>query len=149
VTIATGTLTVTGLRGVADVVIPGTLRSGNHHLTAVYTGNADVSASQAQRWFTVTKVKAKASLSATSWTVSKGAKPEVTLAVSGAKGAPVPTGSVTVMLGLQKVGTVQLTDGVAKVTLPAVQHSGVVIATYNGDGGYLPTSTSHALTVRR
>ncbi|NUU18821.1 S8 family serine peptidase [Cellulomonas humilata] len=149
VTIATGTVTVTGLRGVADVVIPGTLRSGNHHLTAVYTGNADVSGSQAQRWFSVTKVKAKASLTATSWTVSKGAKPVVTVSVTGPKGAPAPTGSVSVSLGLQRVATVPLTNGVAKVTLPAVQHSTVVLASYNGDGGYLPTATSHALTVRR
>ena len=42
-----------------------------------------------------------------------------------------------------------VTDGVATVTLPAVQRSTLVIATYNGDGGYWPTATSHALTVRR
>lgn len=148
VTVATGTLVVTGLRGVADVVIPGNLRSGNHHLTAVYSGNADVAGSQAQRWYTVTKVQAKASMTTPSWTVSHGAKPVVTIKVSGAKGAPVPTGSVVVMVGLQKVATVPLTDGVAKVTLPAVQHSGLVIATYQGDGGYYPTVTAHALVVR-
>ena len=97
----------------------------------------------------MTKVKATASLTATSWTVSKGAKPVVTITVTGPKGAPAPTGSVSVSLGLQRVATVPLTNGVAKVTLPAVQHSTVVLASYSGDGGYLPTATSHALTVKR
>jgi len=97
----------------------------------------------------VTKAHAKASLTATSWTVSKGATPVVTVTVTGAKGAPAPTGSVTVLLGLHRVATVPVTDGVATVTLPAVQRSTLVIATYNGDGGYWPTATSHALTVRR
>lgn len=149
VTVATGTLTVTGLRGVAELVVPGTLSAGNHRLVAVYSGNADVSGSQAEKRFTVTKAPVKASLTTKSWTVSKGAKPVVTITVTGAKGAPAPTGSVTVLLGLHRVATVPVTDGVATVTLPAVQRSTLVIATYSGDGGYWPTATSHALTVRR
>jgi subtilisin family serine protease len=148
VTVATGTIVVTGLRGVADVVLPATLKAGNHHLTAVYAGNADVSGSSAQRWFTVTPLSAKASLSATSWTVSKGAKPVVTVKVTGPKGAPTPTGSVTVLVGLSKVATVPLSNGVATVTLPAATRTGVVMATYKGDGGYLPTASAHALVVK-
>ncbi|WP_315098493.1 S8 family serine peptidase [uncultured Cellulomonas sp.] len=149
VTVATGTLTVTGLRGVADVVLPGTLAAGNHHLTAVYSGNADVSGSQAQRWFTVTPVASTVSLSSSTWTVAKGTQQQVTVKVTGPKGAPTPTGSVVVMVGLSRVATVPLTAGTATVTLPAAQRSGVVMATYKGDAGYLPTAASHTLTVQR
>ena len=39
-----------------------------------------------------------------------------------------------------------LADGTATVTLPAAQRSAVVLATYNGDRGYLPTVAAHALT---
>jgi hypothetical protein len=149
VTIATGTLTVTGLKGVASIVLPGTLAAGNHHLTAVYAGSADVSGSQAQKSYTVTPLASKASLSAPSWTVPKGTQVKATITVTGPKGAPTPTGSVVVMVGLQRVATVPLANGSATVTLPAAQRSNVVLATYKGDGGYLPTIAAATLTVKR
>ena len=149
VTVATGTLTVTGLRGVAEVDLPSTLAAGNHRLTAVFAGSADVSGSQAQRSFTVTPLKSRASISSTSWTVKKGEQPTVTVKVTGPKGAPTPTGSVVFMVGLQRVATVPLTNGTASVTLPAAQRSNVVMATYKGDAGYLPTLAAHNLTVKR
>ncbi|MEZ0446710.1 S8 family serine peptidase [Cellulomonas sp. ICMP 17802] len=148
-TVATGTLTVTGLRGVADVALPASLPAGNHRLTAVYSGNADVSGSQAERRLTVTRATAKATLSTTSWTVARGAKPVVTITVAGPSGAPAPTGSVVVLVGLQRVATVPLAGGVATVTLPALTRSTVVAATYQGDAGYLPTATAHAVAVKR
>lgn len=149
VTVATGTLVVTGLRGVADVVLPSTLAAGHHRLTAVYSGNADVSASQAQRWFTVTPLASRAAMGTSSWTVHKGSSPVITIKVVGPKGAPAPTGSVVVRIGLTKVATVPLVNGVATATLPSVQRSGVVLATYRGDAGYLPTAISRYLTVTR
>ena len=54
---------------------------------------------------------------------------------------------MTVTVGLQRVATVPLTNGTATVTLPAAQRSGVVVAYYTGDGGYLPTVAAHTLTV--
>ena len=52
-------------------------------------------------------------------------------------------------MGLQRVATVPLANGTATVTLPAAQRSGVVIAYYTGNGGYLPTVVAHTLTVQR
>ena len=75
-------------------------------------------------------------MSASTWTVPKGGQAKVTVTVTGPKGAPTPTGSVAIMVGLQRVATVPLTDGSASVTLPAAQRSGVVIATYQGSSGY-------------
>ncbi len=150
VTVASGTLEVKGLQGKVKIEVPGTLTAGSHHLTAVYSGNADVSSSQAQQRFTVRPALAKASLSASSWKVDRGDQPTVTVTVTGPKGAPAPTGQVVVMVGFQHVATVPLmADGTATVTLPPVQRTGVVIATYKGDAGYLPTVAAHTLTVKR
>lgn len=147
--LGTGTLAVTGLVGTATIALPQDLTVGTHQLTAVYTGSADVSTSKSQRSYRVTPAVAKATLSTESWTVPAGAKPSVTVTVSGAAGAPAPTGKVTVLHNLRTVATVQLKDGAATVTLPAVKVGGYVTALYAGDKGYLPTVTTHALTVTR
>lgn len=144
--LGTGELVVNGLKGTATVALPADLAAGTHQLTAVYAGSADVTGSQSQRSYRVTPATTRATLSADSWTVAKGAKAKVTVALSG---APVPTGSVTFTVGLQRVATVPLTNGTATVTLPAAQRSAVVIAYYTGNGGYLPTVTAHTLTVQR
>jgi len=149
VTIASGPLTVAGLKGTATIALPTDLSAGTHQLTAVYAGSADVSGSQSQRSFRVTPAVSKASLSASSWTVTPGTKASVTVTVSGPAGAPKPTGSVAILVGLQRVANVPLADGTATVTLPAAQRSAVVLAVYNGDRGYLPTVAAHALTVKR
>jgi len=60
---------------------------------------------------------------------------------------PVETPTFTV--GLQRVATVPLTNGSATVTLPAAQRSGIVVAYYTGNGGYLPTIAAHTLTVTK
>ena len=73
----------------------------------------------------------------------------MTVTVTGPAGAPTPTGSVAVLVGLQRVANVPLVNGSATVTLPAAQRSAVVLATYNGDRGYLPSVAAHALTVKR
>ena len=144
--LGTGELVVDGLKGTATIALPADLAAGTHQLTAVYAGSADVTGSQTQRSYRVTPATTTATLTADSWTVAKGAKAKVTVALSG---APVPTGSVTFTVGLQRVATVPLTNGTATVTLPAAQRSGVVIAYYTGNGGYLPTVAAHTLTVQR
>jgi hypothetical protein len=147
--LGTGELVVTGLKGTATIALPADLAVGTHQLTAVYAGSADVTGSKSQRSYRVTPATATAKLTADSWTVPKGTKANVTVAISGKAGAPAPTGSVTVMVGLQRVATVPLVSGSATITLPAAQRSGIVIAYYTGDRGYLPTAAVHTLTVRR
>ncbi|WP_456826751.1 S8 family serine peptidase [Cellulomonas sp. P5_E12] len=149
VTIASGPLTVAGLKGTATIALPTDLSAGTHQLTAVYAGSADVAGSQSQRSFRVTPAASTTSLSASSWTVTPGTKASVTVTVTGQAGAPTPTGSVAVLVGLQRVAVVPLVNGSATVTLPAAQRSAVVLATYNGDRGYLPSVAAHALTVKR
>ncbi|WP_232014295.1 S8 family serine peptidase [Cellulomonas fimi] len=147
--LGTGELTVQGNVGTATVALPRDLTVGSHQLTAVYPGSADVAPSKSQRSYRVTPATAKATLSAESWTVVRGSKPVVTVTVSGAAGAPVPTGKVTVLHNLTTVATVTLKDGTATVTLPAVKVGGYVTALYSGDKGYLPTATAQAITVTR
>lgn len=148
VTIASGPLTVAGLKGTATIALPTDLSAGTHQLTAVYAGSADVNGSQSQRSFKVTPAVSTVSLSASSWTVTPGTKASVTVTVAGPAGAPTPTGSVAVLVGLQRVAVVPLVNGSATVTLPAAQRSAVVLATYNGDRGYRPSVAAHALTVK-
>ena len=121
--IGTGTLVVAGRVGTATIALPTDLAAGTHQLTAVFAGSADVSGSHAQRSYTVTPARSSVALSATSWTVPKGSTPTITVTVTGAAGAPAPTGTVVVTLNNKRVGTVQLSDGVGTITLPAVQRS--------------------------
>jgi len=95
----------------------------------------------------VTKAKSSTGLSAAKWSVPKGSTPIITVTVSGPAGAPTPTGSAVVTLNNTRVGTVQLTAGVGTITLPAVQKSGVLIATFGGDRGYKASVASHVLVV--
>lgn len=147
--LGSGELAVNGSVGTATIALPQNLTVGTHQLTAVYTGSADVSTSKSQRSYRVTPAAPKATLTTDSWTVPVGAKPAVTVTVSGAAGAPAPTGKVTVLHNLRTVAVVPLTGGSATVTLPAVKVGGYVTALYTGDAGYLPTATAHTLTVTR
>ncbi|WP_081844426.1 S8 family serine peptidase [Cellulomonas sp. URHE0023] len=145
--IGTGTLAVTGLVGTATIALPTDLAAGTHQLTAVFAGSADVSGSHTQRSYRVTSVRSSVALSATSWSVPKGSTPTITVKVTGLSGAPTPTGTVVVMLDHKRVGTAHLTDGVGTITLPAVQKSALVVATYGGDRGYRASVASHTLKV--
>ncbi|MBO3100816.1 S8 family serine peptidase [Cellulomonas fengjieae] len=149
VTLASGPLTVSGLKGTATIALPADLAAGTHQLTAVYAGSADVTGSTSQRSYRVLPAVSSAALSADSWTVTKGTRATVTATVTGPTGAPAPTGSVVFTVGLQRVATVPLTNGTATVTLPAAQRSAVVLAYYSGDKGYLGTLAAQTLLIRR
>lgn len=137
-----------GTSATATVELPRDLRAGSHTLTAVYAGSADVQGSQAQKSYRVTAVTPRIALSTASWTVSRGATPDVTVTVTGVTDGPVPGGKVTLLAGLRPVGTVSLTDGSATFTLPKVTRTTTVTALYTGDGGYGPTLTVGVLRVR-
>jgi len=148
--VATGTLTVSGLVGKAVVKLPRTLDAGSHKLTAVFPGTTDVATStSASVTLKVAKVSSHVTLSASSWTVSPGSKPVVTVKVRGdVAGAPAPTGSVTVLVGIRTVGTVPLTNGVATLTLPAVQSTTIVTAVYPGDKNHFLGAMGRTLIVQ-
>jgi hypothetical protein len=132
----------------ATIALPRDLKAGSHTLTAVYTGSADVAGSQARRSYRVLPAIPGIALETASWTVSRGATPQVTVRVTGPEGAPAAGGKVTVLAGVRPVATVPLTDGTATVTLPAVRGTTAVTAVYTGDGGYTPTIALGVLRVR-
>lgn len=147
VVIGTGTLTVSGTTGTATITLPADLAVGSRTLTAVFAGSPDVSGSHASKSYTVTKAKSSSALSAVKWSVPKGSTPTITVTVTGPSGAPAPTGTVTFTLNNKRIGTAQLTGGVGTITLPAVQKTGPVVATYGGDRGFSGSAASHTLTV--
>ncbi|WP_426594220.1 S8 family serine peptidase [Cellulomonas sp. McL0617] len=148
VVVGSGTLTVSGLTGTATIALPNDLTVGTHQLTAVFGGSADVSGSQASKTYTVTKAKSSTALSAVTWSVPKGSTPTITVTVTGPTGAPTPTGTVVLTFNNKRVGTAQLTGGVGTITLPAVQKTGPVVASYGGDRGYSGSAASRTLTVK-
>ncbi len=129
------------------ILLPRTLAVGKHALTAVYGGGGGLQAStSAPVKVTVTKARPTIAVSTPSWTVKKGSSPVVTVTVAGAPGAPVPGGTVTLQVGRSTyVGT--LSDGAATFTIRGVTSSVVLRASYLGDAGYTPASTSKQLTV--
>ncbi len=147
--LATGELVAgTGTAATATIALPRDLKAGSHTLTAVYTGSADVDTSKSQRAYRVLATVPRIAIDTASWTVGRGATPEVTVTVSGVEGGPVAGGKVTVLAGIRPVATVPLTDGAATVTLPALSRTTTVTALYTGDGGYTPTLTVGVLRVR-
>jgi subtilisin family serine protease len=147
--LATGELVAgEGTVATATIALPRDLKAGSHTLTAVYTGSADVAGSKTQRAYRVLPAIPGIALETASWTVSRGATPEVTVTVTGVEGGPVAGGKVTVLAGIRPVATVALTDGAATVTLPAVRGTTAVTALYTGDGGYTPTLALGVLRVR-
>ncbi|WP_245528084.1 ExeM/NucH family extracellular endonuclease [Cellulomonas gilvus] len=145
--LATATLAATGKVGKATVVLPRTLGTGTHTLTAVYAGSSSVAGSSDTATLKVTAAKPSVTLGAASWTVKKGSQPKVTVTVTGAANAPVPTGKVTLVVG-SKTLTGTLSGGQVTFTLPKVTTSVTVKATYAGNGGYTSVSASKRLTVR-
>ncbi|QCB94642.1 S8 family serine peptidase [Cellulomonas shaoxiangyii] len=147
--VATGELTVDGLVGTATVELPRDLGAGTHRLVAVFGGTADLARSQSARAdLRITRAASRVTLSADTWTVPRGSTPTVTVTVGGTvEGAPAGTGSVRVLLGLRPLDVVQLADGTAQVTLPAVRSTNVVTVLYGGDDGYLPGAAAQVVRV--
>nr|WP_307858304.1 ExeM/NucH family extracellular endonuclease [Cellulomonas fulva] len=145
--VATGTLVGSGKAARATIALPRTLAAGEHTLTATFTGSSQVAGSSGTATLTVVKARSKVSLTTARWSVKKGSRPEVTVAVAGQPGAPEPTGKVTLTAGgTRLVGT--LKDGAVTFTLPRVTSTVTVQATYGGDAGYTAASASRRLTVR-
>ncbi|PWN02906.1 hypothetical protein DJ010_10975 [Nocardioides silvaticus] len=128
-TIGTGTLT----DGEADVAIAGdALPVGTHTVTVSYAGDDEVKPGSGTA--TVTVTKAPSTVIGTPATVEYGSSGVVVVSV-GATGV-VATGAVTVKKGTNLLGTGQLTNGQAAVTIPANAlpiGTHTVTITYEGD----------------
>ncbi|MTD16699.1 L,D-transpeptidase family protein [Nakamurella sp. YIM 132087] len=130
-------------------MIPTNLSAGNHQLIVHYSGSSILGAANAGRVITVSKVAPTVQSVTSETSVGAGARPLFTVAVSGA--APVPTGTVKVLLDGRTVATKTLTGRAFTVQLPALS-AGIhtVIAAYSGDSRFVAanattkTITAHA-----
>jgi subtilisin family serine protease len=146
--LGSGALVVDGLTGTATIALPTTLGVGSHQLTAVYAGSADVDGVTSQRTYRVTPATATLTLSTGSWSVPRGTAPVVTVTAKGPDGSPVPTGRVTILLGLRPLPSVALAaDGTASVTLPRLTSTTLVTALYSGGTGYAPAAAFGTIRV--
>ena len=139
-----GTVTITG--GAASFATSA-LTVGDHSITAVYSGDANFSASTSA---TLTQTVAQA---ATTTSVVSSENPSnygdsvtLTATVASSSGVGTPTGSVTFMDGSTTLGTATITGGTASFATSALavgDHS--ITAVYSGDANFV-TSASDTLT---
>lgn len=150
--VASGTVVVDPAdAGTGSVVmaLPRDLPVGGHRVSAAYRGPGDVAASSEDVGLRVTPAAPDLALTAPDRPVRPGSTPTVTVTVSGDPGAPAPTGRVTVLLNLRRVGSADLgPDGRVTVPLPPVARASWVTALYGGDDGYGPHLAVRALPVR-
>ncbi|WP_298459113.1 S8 family serine peptidase [uncultured Cellulomonas sp.] len=136
--------------GAARIALPTDLEVGAHRLTAVYLGSTDVagSASTPLR-LRVTAARPVVTMGTATWTVGRAGRPTVTVTVAGPDGGPTPTGTVTVLVNLRRVGSVDLAeDGTAQFQLPRMSRSALVTAVYGGNAGYRPVVDMRTMRVR-
>ena len=115
------------------------LGSGAHTITAAYAGDSAHAASSASLTQTVQRLKSSTSLHSSDSNSTVGEAVTFTATVSG-PGA-TPTGTVTFADGSPALGTVTLSGGRASLTTSALtQGHHDIIATYNGDATFAPSS---------
>lgn len=133
--------------GVARVSLPADLAPGRHDLVASYAGSGWVGDGAAL--FSVTVGRAAAGVTATAPTTTSGEAPVVTATVTGVDGV-APTGQVRVSEGARVLGTADLVDGVARVSLPASLRVGShpLTVDYLGSEQLAAASTTVDLTIR-
>lgn len=91
-------------------------------------------------------------LTAATLTPASGATDALTISVAGAAGGATPTGTVTLLVdgdAAPVAVTLTLTNGQATYTYPGATQVGShpVVATYSGDGNYLPSKGTVVLTL--
>ena len=113
------------------IELPRDLRVGTHEITATYSGDDAVAPSSATAQLKITQGKAKVKASVSPKKVTKGSRATLAVTVSGAKGAPTPTGKVSVKVG-KKTVTATLRKGKATLRLPKLTKTTKVKVTYAG-----------------
>jgi YD repeat-containing protein len=117
-----------GEYGLAMLTVPG-LPAGQAQITAVYSGDASFVGVQTQQQLTVSQVSPSLSLN----TSQSGSSTTLTATLSGGYGIEM-TGLMTFMSGTTVLGTAQVVDGQASMTLTNVPAGTYAwSATYSGD----------------
>src|SRR5213594_4481140 len=135
--------TVALVNGSASLVTS-TLTTGNHSLTAVYSGSANFLASTSLAVTQVVNSQTTTSLTAAPNPSVIGQAVTLTAVVSPvAPGTGVPTGTVTFRDGATVLGTVTLVNGSASLVTSALavgSHS--LTAAYSGGGNFLASTSA-------
>jgi len=134
--------------GVATLTTTG-LSAGTHALTAVYQGDTTyVPSTGAAPPIVIAQVASGTSVTASATSINPGASTNLTVSVAGVSGAPVPTGTVTVMDGTASVGAGPLIGGKATISV-TLQSLGTHTLTvqYSGDLNYTASSGTIAIAV--
>lgn len=134
---ATGLASLTGL----------TLPAGDHHLTAVFSGNAQTeSSTSVAATLTIAKRATTTTISLAPDTVAEGHATELTALVVGGS----PSGTVTFRAGGDILGTASVAQGAASLRRSAFpQGTYAITASYNGDANHTASlSPAATLTVR-
>jgi hypothetical protein len=115
-----------------------TLAVSTTKVTASYYGDSNISGSSASVLQTVTGTTTTTAATLT-WLANPPQKETFTATITSPK--DIPTGSVTFAVGTKVLGTVRLSNGVAKLSTSTLAvGSNTVTATYNGDANNAPTS---------
>lgn len=144
-----GALTSPVVDGTATLTVPASLASGAYTVRAAYSGDAVYAASvSAPRALTVTKLTAKATLTAVS-SSAYGKSVKVAVKVTDATGKP-GTGKVT-LAGAGTTRSATLSSGQAVFTLPAslAVRSYSLKATYAGSAHVAGATTTRTLTITK
>jgi uncharacterized repeat protein (TIGR01451 family) len=128
------------------------LAAGSHSITAVYNGDSNFNAASSAAFSqTVNKLASAGTLSSSANPSVFGQAVTFTAAVSAASpAAGTPTGTVTFQDGSTSLGTANVLNGRASVTLSALAvglHS--VTAVYGGDGNFNSSTSMIAQTVNK
>jgi hypothetical protein len=124
--------------------------AGSHILVATYSGSTTFgpSAGTLAVYVTIGATASVTTLSAATTTPAAGATDNITITVTPATGTTVPTGSVTVSVDSNTVGTLTLTNGVATYPFSStVTGTHIISATYNGNATFASSTGSIAVSV--
>ena len=123
---------------------------GRHTLTAVYLGTGNFAGStSAAVSQTVNAASTKTSLSTQASTIVYGQPLTLTATVVNTSSSIVPTGTVTFKDGKKTLGTATLVNGVATLTLTALQAGSYSLAAdYSGSSNFGSSGSSGWVTVK-
>jgi len=141
--------------GKANISIPaGSLAAGTDKLDVSYTPNSTSSpiylSATGSGSVTVAKVTPTVKLTLSASIITKAQSLVVTVAVSGAAGDPVATGTVTLKSGSYTSAATTLASGKAVITIPAgdmAKGSDTLTATYSGSTTYNTSSGTASVAV--
>jgi trimeric autotransporter adhesin len=127
------------------------LGTGTHQIQASYPGSSSYSDSTSNLVaLTAEPAAAAINISLSAATITTTQPLSVTVAVSGPRGAPAPTGSIILTSGSYTSPSTPLSGGSATISISAgalAVGSDTITAAYNGDTNYTKTTASSTVSV--